>query len=82
MSLSEAAHCKQATDDKEMFSLEKHGVYELVPISIVPSQKIVGTRYANQIKAGGTFKSRLVGQRWSQVPGIDYGGTFAPVYRL
>ena len=82
MSLPKAAYWKEAAD-KEIQSLEKHGVYELVPMSFVPSsQKVVGTRWVNKIKADGTFKSRLVVQGWSQVPGIDYGGTFAPVCRL
>ena len=78
MSLPKAAYWKEAAD-KEIQSLEKHGVYELVPMFFVPSsQKVVGTRWVNKIKADGTFKSRLVVQGWSEVPGIDYGGTFAP----
>ena len=78
MSLPKAAYWKEAAD-KEIQSLEKHGVYELVPMFFVPSsQNVVGTRWVNIIKADGTFKSRLVVQGWSQVPGIDYGGTFAP----
>ena len=78
MSLPKAAYWKEAAD-KEIQSLEKHGVYELVPMSFVPSsQKVVGTPWVNKIKVDGTFKSRLVVQGWSQVPGIDYGGTFAP----
>ena len=43
---------------------------------------MIGTRWVNKIKAGGTYKRRLVEQGWSQVPGIDCGGTFAPVCRL
>ncbi|CAN0341510.1 unnamed protein product [Ascophyllum nodosum] len=78
ISLPKAAYWKEAADN-EIQSLEKHGVYELVPMSFVPSsQNVVGTRWVNKIKADGTFKSRLVVQGWSQVPGIDYGGTFAP----
>ena len=62
MSLPKAAYWKEAAD-KEIQSLEKHGVYELVPISFVPSsQNVVGTRWVNKIKADGTFKSRLVVQ--------------------
>ena len=34
------------------------------------------------MKADDLFKRRLVVQRWAQVPGIDCGGTFAPVYKL
>ena len=43
---------------------------------------MVGTRWVNKIKAEGTLKSRLIVRGWSQVPGIDYGGTFAPISRL
>ena len=34
------------------------------------------------LKVDGTYSSSLVVQGWSQVPGIDCGGTFAPVCRL
>ena len=60
MSLPKAAYWKEAAD-KEIQSMEKHGVYELVPMFFVPSsQNVVGTRWVNKIKADGTFKSRLV----------------------
>ena len=50
MRLPEAAHKKEAAD-KGNLSLGKHGVYELVPISLVSSsQKVVGTRWVNKIK--------------------------------
>ena len=34
------------------------------------------------MKADGVYKGRLVVLGWSQTPGIDCGGTFAPVCRL
>ena len=43
---------------------------------------MIGTQWVHKVKADGTYKSRLVVQGWSQVPGIDCGGTFAPVCRL
>ena len=47
--------------DKEITSLKKHGVYELVPASSVPAgQKVVGSSWVNKIKADDLFKSRLV----------------------
>ena len=82
ISLSEAARWKTAAD-KEIASLKKHGVYELVPASSVSAgQKGVDSRWVNKIKADDLFKSRLVVLGWAQVPGIDCGGTFAPVCRL
>ena len=78
MTPPQAARWKVASD-KEIASLEKHGMYELVPITSVPNgRKVVGTRWVYRIKADGVYKGCLVVLRWSQVPGIDCGGTFAP----
>ena len=45
MTLPQGARCKVASD-KEIASLEKHSVYELVPITSVPNgRKVVGTRW-------------------------------------
>ena len=82
MSLSQAAQWKAAAD-KEIAGLKKHGAYELVPASSVPAgQNVVGSRWINKIKSDDLFKSRLVVLGWTQVPGIDCGGTFALVCRL
>ena len=43
---------------------------------------MVGSSWVNKIKADSLFKSCLVMLGWAQVPGIDCGGTFAPVCRL
>ena len=43
---------------------------------------MVGSCWANKIKAYNLLKSRLVVLGWTQVPGIDFGGIFAPVCRL
>ena len=60
MSLPQAARWKVAAD-KEIASLKKHGVYELVPVSSVPAvQKVVSSPCVNKIKADDLFKSRLV----------------------
>ena len=73
----------KVTSDREIASLEKHGMYELVPITAVPNgRKVVGTRWVYKIKADEVYKGRLVVLEWSQVRGIDCGGTFAPVCSL
>ena len=82
MSLLQAARWKAAADE-DIAILKKHGVYEMVPASFVlTGQKVIGSRWVNKIKADDLFKSRLVVLGWAQVPGIDCGGTFAPVCRL
>lgn len=54
MALPQAAHWKAASD-KEIASMDKHGVYELVPITAVPTgQRVVGTRWINSIKTDVT----------------------------
>ncbi|CAN0351698.1 unnamed protein product, partial [Ascophyllum nodosum] len=49
--LPQAARWKVASDN-EIESMEKHGVYELVPITSVPNvRNVVGTRWVYKIKA-------------------------------
>ena len=82
MGLPQAA-CWKTVSDKEISSLEKHGVSDLVPITSVPAgHKVVATRWVLKSKADSTYKSRLVVQGFSQIPCVDCGGTFAPVCRL
>ena len=82
MSLPQAVRWTAAAV-KEIASLKKHGVYELVPASFVSAgQKVVGSRWVNKIKTDDLFKTRLVVLGWAQVSGIDCGSTFAPVCRL
>ena len=58
-------------------------MYEVVPISSVPNRrKVVGTPWVYRIKIDGVYKGRLVVLGWSQVPGVDCGGTFVLVCRL
>ena len=60
MGLPQAARWKAASN-REVASLEKHGVYELIPIVSVPTgQRVIGTLWVSKVKADGTKKSRLV----------------------
>ena len=71
-----------AAADKKIASLQKHGVYELVPASFVPAgQKVVGSRWVNKFKADDLSKNRLVVLGWAQVPRINCGGNFALICR-
>ena len=76
------AHWKAASD-KEVASLKKNNVYTLVPATAVPAgHKIVGSRWVYKVKADKSHKGRVVVLGWGHVPGVDCGGTFAPVCRL
>ena len=79
MGLGQTARWNAASDTGKA-NLEKHGVYELVPIIVVAAgQRVNGTQWVNKIKPDGTFKSRIVVDGWSQVPVFGGGGTFVPV---
>ena len=71
MGLSQAPGWK-AVSDKEISSLEKHGVFNLVPITSVPEgHTIVGTSWVFKTKAYSTYKGRLVVQEVSRILGIN-----------
>ena len=83
MGLPEAARWKAALD-KEVMSLEKHGVFKLAPIaSAATGHKVVGTRWVLRIKTKGTYKGRLVIQGFSQILCMsvtrDHGKEFIPI---
>ncbi|KAL4590852.1 hypothetical protein LXL04_003796 [Taraxacum kok-saghyz] len=69
----------------ELIEFERHKVWTLVPRPKVKS--IIGTRwvYRNKIDEDGIVtrnKARLVAQGFTQLEGLDYDETFAPVARL
>ena len=69
--LPQAARWKTELD-KEIASPEKHGVFNLVPITSVPAgHKVVGTRWVLKIKADNTYKGRLVVQGFWQILGMS-----------
>ncbi|CAA7268571.1 unnamed protein product [Cyclocybe aegerita] len=70
---------------EELAVLKAAGTWELVDAP--PGANIVGSKWVFRAKkdaAGNVvrYKARLVAQGFSQVPGIDYFDTFAPVARL
>ena len=73
---------KEATN-KEVDSLQKHAVFNLVsPDSVPPEHKVIGTKWVFKVKADHTPKGRVVVQGWGQVSGIDCGCTYLPVCRI
>src|ERR1700742_5124137 len=67
---------------KELESLKKNGTWDVVPRP--PDKNIVGSKWVFHIKrdANGSikkYKARLVAQGFTQVYGVSYTETFAPV---
>ena len=70
---------------EELATLQEAGTWELVEPP--EGANIVGSRWVFHAKKDATgvvirYKARLVAQGFSQVPGVDYFDTFAPVARL
>jgi hypothetical protein len=70
---------------EELEMLKKTGTWELTERP--PNVNVVGSKWVFRAKkdaAGNVvrYKARLVAQGFSQVPGVDYFDTFAPVARL
>ena len=71
---------------EELNNFERNQVWDLVPRP-TEEHNVIGTKwiFKNKQDANGIVirnKARLVAQGYSQVEGIDYGETFAPVARL
>ena len=71
--------------DEEYESLNKMGTFIAVPRP--PNRKIVGSKWVYRHKRDATgeivrYKARLVAKGYSQVDGIDFTDTYAPVTRL
>lgn len=71
--------------EEELEMLRNAGTWELV--DSLPGVNVVGSKWVFKAKkdaAGNVirYKARLVAQGFSQVPGVDYFDTFAPVAKL
>jgi len=67
----------------ELQTMKEMGVYELTQLPA--GRKAIGNRWVLEFKddnkGGPVQKARLVAQGFSQVPGVDYSATFAPVIK-
>ena len=71
--------------DEEMKALEAYKTWELDDLP--PGANLVGCRWVYALKKDAAghiirYKARLVAQGFSQIPGIDYFDTYAPVAKM
>ena len=69
----------------EMSALHKSGTWELV--SLPTGKPVVGCRWVYAVKIGpdgqiDRLKTRLVAKGYTQIFGLDYSDTFAPVAKI
>ena len=64
----------QASMEREVASMSKHDVHDLVSAPKVP--KIIGSMWVLKVTPDGLFKSRFCAQDFSQIAGTYFGSTY------
>lgn len=65
---------------KELESMKKRNVWKVIERSAIPKgRRCVRSKWVFDIKRSGLFKVRLVACGYTQVPGVDFTDSYAPV---
>ena len=66
--------------ETEFRNFKSHKVWKLVPLSsLPPGRKLLRCKWVFKKKRDGTYRSRPVGMGFTQIPGVDFTDSFAPV---
>jgi hypothetical protein len=66
--------------NKDLKEMEKRGVWEIIDEkNILINRRCIKNKWIFQVKRNGIFRARLLACGYSQVPGIDFSESFAPV---
>jgi len=66
--------------NKELESMRKRKVWKVIKKADMPkNRRCVKSKWVFDIKRSGTFKVRLVACGYTQVPGVDFTDSYAPV---
>jgi hypothetical protein len=70
----------QEAMDAEYKSLMENRTWDLVPLPL--DRKTINCKWVYKLKPDGRYKARLVAKGYTQIHGIDYTETFAPVAKF
>ena len=66
--------------NKELEEMDKKEVWEIIKKADIPQdRRTIKCKWIFKIKRNGVFRARLVACGYSQIPGIDFNESFAPV---
>jgi len=66
--------------NKQFEEMKKKEVWEVMKKEVIPQDtRTIKCKWIFKIKRNGVFRARLVACGYSQIPGIDFNQTFAPV---
>jgi hypothetical protein len=66
--------------NKDLKEMEKRGVWEIIDEkNILINRRCIKNKWIFKVKRNGIFRARLLACGYSQVPGIDFSESFAPV---